>query len=170
MKKKPIPRSYFNTTADRVLFPELNDHEAMRATVARLSSDDSKPIKDPKKPISTKPTPAQTIKPESYTYKNGLALDFKPISKIGDIFADMTDRALTKMNKADKKKQDQVDSNDRTFLDFLDHLNGRKLRVATMCSGTESPILALNLVSEGKSLSQSLSQPLLSNIISLHSS
>ncbi|KFY20881.1 hypothetical protein V491_03351 [Pseudogymnoascus sp. VKM F-3775] len=130
--------------ADRVLFPELNnikndeDNEgadAMEGVQTEASSETSRRAKAPKK----KPTGTQVIKPEIYTYKNGLALHEKPISKIEDIFADMTDRALTKMDKS---------KGDKTFLDFLEHMNGRKLRVATMCSGTESPILALNLVSE----------------------
>ena len=30
--------------------------------------------------------------------------------------------------------------------DVAEHLKGRKMRVATMCSGTESPLLALNLI------------------------
>lgn len=30
--------------------------------------------------------------------------------------------------------------------DVAEHVNGRKLRVATMCSGTESPLLALELI------------------------
>ena len=33
------------------------------------------------------------------------------------------------------------------LLEVVSHLNGRKLRVATMCSGTESPLLALEQVS-----------------------
>ena len=36
----------------------------------------------------------------------------------------------------------------------VEHLNGRPLRVATMCSGTEAPILALRLVAGGKSAAQ----------------
>lgn len=32
----------------------------------------------------------------------------------------------------------------------LKYLAGRSLRVATMCSGTESPILALGLISKGE--------------------
>jgi hypothetical protein len=30
------------------------------------------------------------------------------------------------------------------------HLNGRPLRVATVCSGTESPLLALEMIQKGK--------------------
>ncbi len=33
----------------------------------------------------------------------------------------------------------------------VNHLRGRRLRIATMCSGTESPILTLTIVSECKS-------------------
>ncbi|KAI0738504.1 hypothetical protein C8Q80DRAFT_1113269 [Daedaleopsis nitida] len=32
--------------------------------------------------------------------------------------------------------------------DVAEHLKGRKMRVATMCSGTESPLLALNLIQQ----------------------
>jgi hypothetical protein len=34
------------------------------------------------------------------------------------------------------------------ILDVAEHINGRKLRVATMCSGTESPLLALDLIGQ----------------------
>lgn len=35
-----------------------------------------------------------------------------------------------------------------TITDVVKRLNGRKLRVATMCSGTESPLLALNMIAK----------------------
>ena len=35
--------------------------------------------------------------------------------------------------------------------EMVEHLGPRKLKVATMCSGTESPILALGLIAESKS-------------------
>jgi hypothetical protein len=73
------------------------------------------------------------IKPRSYRYKIGVQEHLKPIHKIPDIFADMIENAL------------------KVGLDkFLTHLNGRKLKVATMCSGTESPVLALQLFGEGE--------------------
>ncbi|KZV96801.1 hypothetical protein EXIGLDRAFT_833373 [Exidia glandulosa HHB12029] len=50
-----------------------------------------------------------------------------PISDIGDIFIDMV-------------------SQRPQLLEVTKPLNGRKLRVATMCSGTESPLLALDLI------------------------
>ncbi|KAK6359728.1 hypothetical protein TWF696_000868 [Orbilia brochopaga] len=53
--------------------------------------------------------------------------ELPPLSSIQDIFLD-----LTKRNKS--------------LVDVSKQLNGRPLRVATMCSGTESPLLALGLI------------------------
>ncbi|KAK6505099.1 hypothetical protein TWF481_007021 [Arthrobotrys musiformis] len=53
--------------------------------------------------------------------------DLPPLSDIDDIFADLT-------------------KNHSGLVDVANHLNGRPLRVATMCSGTESPLLALGLM------------------------
>ena len=53
--------------------------------------------------------------------------DLPPIHEIPSIFADLVSRI------PDIKGVAQ-------------HLKGRKMRVATMCSGTESPLLALNLI------------------------
>ena len=52
-----------------------------------------------------------------------------PISNIEEIFADLTSRA-------DGLKE------------LVDSLDGKPLKIATMCSGTESPILALGLIAE----------------------
>ena len=68
----------------------------------------------------------------TYTYRVGIDESLQPLSKIDEIFVDMTERAC----KLGFKK-------------VVDHLKTRKLRVATMCSGTESPILALQLISDG---------------------
>ena len=51
-----------------------------------------------------------------------------PISRLPDIFLDIVSRL----------------SGVKTL---AEHIKGRTLRVATMCSGTESPLLALNLIS-----------------------
>ena len=51
-----------------------------------------------------------------------------PIGSIPDMFADIVHRTPELQKVAD-------------------HLGGRPLRVATMCSGTESPLLALGLIS-----------------------
>jgi hypothetical protein len=53
--------------------------------------------------------------------------DLPPIASIPKMFDDLVTRAA---------KLDTV----------VDRLNGRKLRVATMCSGTESPLLALRMI------------------------
>jgi len=52
-----------------------------------------------------------------------------PISDIPDIFGDLV-------------------GNVPEIKEVADHLLGRKLRVATMCSGTESPLLALDLIGD----------------------
>ncbi|KAK6543033.1 hypothetical protein TWF694_006963 [Orbilia ellipsospora] len=53
--------------------------------------------------------------------------ELPPISSIHDIFEDITKR-------------------NEKLKDVAVHLNGRPLRIATMCSGTESPLLALDLI------------------------
>ncbi|GJJ11419.1 hypothetical protein Clacol_005652 [Clathrus columnatus] len=53
--------------------------------------------------------------------------DLPPINDIASIFADLTNRIPQ-------------------IQDVVERIRGRKLRVATMCSGTESPLLALNLI------------------------
>ena len=55
------------------------------------------------------------------------ASELPPINNIPSIFADLVSRA---------PKVQEV----------AEHVAGRKLRVATMCSGTESPLLALELI------------------------
>ena len=53
--------------------------------------------------------------------------DLPPIHDIPAIFSDLVSRVPE-------------------IKDVAEHLKGRKMRVATMCSGTESPLLALNLI------------------------
>ncbi|KAK0850749.1 hypothetical protein LTR03_004490 [Friedmanniomyces endolithicus] len=61
----------------------------------------------------------------------GLDLDLPPLSDTFQIFEDMTSKALTLgLGEATK------------------HLAGTPLRIATMCSGTESPLLALLMVQD----------------------
>lgn len=61
----------------------------------------------------------------------GLDLSLPPLSDVKDIFTDATRKALT----LGLRKP-------------IENLRGRRLRVATMCSGTESPLLALQMISE----------------------
>ncbi|VDC03465.1 unnamed protein product [Peniophora sp. CBMAI 1063] len=55
-----------------------------------------------------------------------------PLSALADIFADMVGRL--------------EDVSDGKIKDVVQHISGRELRVATMCSGTESPLLALRMI------------------------
>lgn len=71
---------------------------------------------------------------------SGLDESHPPMSRLSDIFRDIAARAQ------------QVEG----FKEFLSHIQGRNLRIGTVCSGTESPILALNLVNEGKYLTSRL--------------
>lgn len=71
---------------------------------------------------------------DSWTYKSGIDESLPPLHDIKDIFRDLTSKGLN-----------------LGFQKVIDHLGRRKLKIATMCSGTESPILALDLISESKS-------------------
>ncbi|MCJ1389784.1 hypothetical protein MMC18_002641 [Xylographa bjoerkii] len=57
--------------------------------------------------------------------------ELRPMHDIAEIFADLTGKALA-----------------TGLSDALKHLGSQKLKVATMCSGTESPILALRMIRE----------------------
>lgn len=61
----------------------------------------------------------------------GLDTGLPPLSKIDDIFEDVTAKALA-----------------MGLREFLQKTNSQPLRVATMCSGTESPLLALEMVQD----------------------
>lgn len=67
----------------------------------------------------------------------GIDLDLPPINTIEDAFADMAQNAA-----------------ELGLCNILQKLDG-VLNVATMCSGTESPLLALNLLSDGELLQKS---------------
>lgn len=58
--------------------------------------------------------------------------DLPPLHRLADIFTDIASKAL-----------------ELGFKDVLFRLGGRPLRVATMCSGTEAPLLALELIQTG---------------------
>ncbi|OJD11036.1 hypothetical protein AJ78_08115 [Emergomyces pasteurianus Ep9510] len=61
--------------------------------------------------------------------KPGLNLNLPPISRIEEIFDDIS-----------------INAERNGFGKFLEHIGLRDLRVATMCSGTEAPLLALEMV------------------------
>jgi hypothetical protein len=64
---------------------------------------------------------------------NGLNKNLKPLCKIDDIFDDLTWNATK-----------------NGFEDFLAKIGSHKLRVSTLCSGTESPLLALQMIQESE--------------------
>jgi len=63
----------------------------------------------------------------------GLDTNLPPLSNIDDIFADLTQRAL-----------------DVGLSNFLEAIGSRPIKIATLCSGTESPLLALQMVQESE--------------------
>lgn len=64
-----------------------------------------------------------------------LAQHLPPLWNLSDIFKSLTNRAI-----------------ELNLDDVLSHLGDRRLRVVTVCSGTESPLLALEMVRESKLL------------------
>ncbi|KAK5108310.1 hypothetical protein LTR16_006081, partial [Cryomyces antarcticus] len=66
--------------------------------------------------------------------KRTIDLTLPPMSDIEEIFENITSKAL-----------------ESGFRGFVEQLEARPLRVATMCSGTESPLLALQLVAQSLS-------------------
>ncbi|KAL4878957.1 hypothetical protein BJY04DRAFT_229492 [Aspergillus karnatakaensis] len=60
-----------------------------------------------------------------------LALSLPPLYKLSDIYKSLTERAM-----------------ELGLGDVISHLGDRQLRVVTVCSGTESPLLALEMVKE----------------------
>jgi hypothetical protein len=69
---------------------------------------------------------------------HGLDLTLPPIHNLQEIFEDMV------LNGLHDSKSHQLPA-------FLEHIQGRQLRVGTMCSGTECPVLALELINDGQS-------------------
>lgn len=65
---------------------------------------------------------------------NKLDLNLPPLHDLDEIYRCITQHAM-----------------DAGLLKFLDHMKGKALRVATVCSGTESPLLALEMVRKCKS-------------------
>ena len=71
---------------------------------------------------------------DGYKCRSGIALDKPPLAMVSEMFTNMT-------KEARKLGFDNV----------LKAMGNRALRVATMCSGTESPILAGNMIKQSKS-------------------
>lgn len=78
-------------------------------------------------PVKTKVKPLDVKMSAGTAHSANEALP--PIHDIGSMFGHMVSRVPT-------------------IVDVVKRLNGRKLRVATMCSGTESPLLALDMITK----------------------
>ncbi len=72
---------------------------------------------------------------DNWKYRLGIELNLPPLHRLEDIFDDLTTKAV-------KLGLDKV----------VEHLQGRKLKVVTMCSGTESPMLALGLIRDSEDI------------------
>ena len=83
----------------------------------------------------TKQAQAKNIKFDHVKAFNG---DVEPISEPQDMFDDMVRRANKSAAIKGKKGVSQL----------LEHVGDRPIRVATMCSGTESPVLALKMIAK----------------------
>lgn len=72
---------------------------------------------------------ARKLKPNTWSYKLGIKEHLPLITKLSDMYEDIVTKCLA-FDKDDGRQ-------------FETWAKKRQIRVATMCSGTESPILAL---------------------------
>lgn len=83
------------------------------------------------KPTKSRSKSRTTTKSSSVTEGKGIDFNLPPIDSVEDAFADMAVTAL-----------------ELGLADVLQDLAGHQIEVATMCSGTESPLLAFDLLSK----------------------
>ncbi|PLW39290.1 hypothetical protein PCASD_05314 [Puccinia coronata f. sp. avenae] len=135
--KKPLPKRARHVVPD--------DESEDEPSSSDLSSDDDVAVISPpkrstakssntlgnfiKKDLSKtpKPKPSKTGGPSKKDKESIDETKLAPLTEIPDMFLDMV-------------------KNRPEFKDTIDQIGGRQLRVATMCSGTESPLLALGLI------------------------
>lgn len=118
---------------DSVQFHDLDNHPDYSDEQIEEASDldidiAEEPTTKRRKRNSPKPQ-ANGAKPR--TSKRDLDLSLPPLAHIEDIFLDITKKALA-------QGLDQA----------IGHLKGGALKIGTMCSGTEAPLLALRLVQQ----------------------
>jgi len=101
--------------------------ESSNESSGEVSDDEPDAVSDTEKDDKVK-------KADNYKHRSGIRKDLDPLYTLDEIFEDMTTEILK-----------------HNFSQFLTHLNGRALNMATMCSGTESPVIALSQVGLGKS-------------------
>ena len=78
----------------------------------------------------------ETKRPNAGVVYNGLDRSLPPIHTLADIFEDMVQKGW------ECSPHQQLRA-------FVEHVEGTKLKVGTMCSGTECPVLALGLINDG---------------------
>lgn len=106
---------------------------AKRVKVLELPNLEMVPEEPKQEPKRKAPPNMQVKTKDAWNFKSGVNEKLPPISNIVEIFDDLTGKAM-----------------DLGLGKAIQHLGSRKLKLATMCSGTESPLLALKLVSESK--------------------
>lgn len=95
---------------------------------------------------------------DSYETKNGIADDRAPLEDIEPIFQDMLLRSCRpgpdfKGDLEDFVREqwaEQLERKSDTLMDLNERLKSRPITMATMCSGTEAPLLAVQLFSRSK--------------------
>lgn len=124
----PLPNSKSRTkTSKRISKGNLDDEDA--ESDVESMDEDGAPIKASKRKQEQLPLLVEI----GAGNRKGIDENAPPMTDIKEIFKDIMKKAL-KMG----------------FGNCLDELQRRSLNVATLCSGTESPILALNMINEGK--------------------
>lgn len=92
---------------------------------------------------------------------DGISLKEVPRSTIGIMFDHIIETGLSNQFEANPQIRDTKGARKQrgaeatpkySLTDYLNHVNNRPLKVGTMCSGTESPILAMMLGSQSKLL------------------
>jgi hypothetical protein len=76
---------------------------------------------------------------DTFTYRNGIAVDDPPIDSVEEMLADMTKRVLQE-----------------GFQKFIDRLAGTPLKYASMCSGADTGKIALDQAIKCKSMPRNL--------------
>ena len=133
-----LPKKKENTHGGRLSSTSITIPTSPSNESGSLENDDTGPPNKRKKLITVKDTKSKPRCPAVQRKLGASATprpprqaadqsDLPPIASIPKMFDDLVTRAA---------KLDKV----------VDRLNGRKLRVATMCSGTEAPLLALRMI------------------------
>lgn len=134
-KKGKVSRTDKNTGPK--ISEQIGDGQQDAANKRRVSGTAQKEnANGPKRP--KKDATPQTPKILAELKGEALNLFLQPLSDIHEIFSHITNKALDKGPEGENATLDDV----------VTHLSKRPLRVATMCSGSESPILALKLVQQ----------------------